>query len=101
MNSETMLLNEAIVKTNEKLVAVISKINKGEIRDSATMINDILTNIGEIFVLLESLYGTNNNIIHDINTSVEQVIVAYEKNDCVLIRLNVEKFKNLILGIDI
>lgn len=100
MENETMLLKEAVGKINEKLSLVINKIKQDKIRDSAVMMSDILTGIDEIYIILESIYGVNNNIIHDINTRIEKVILAYEKNNSILIKLNVEKLKNSILSIE-
>lgn len=101
MNNENAVLKEAIGKINEKLNAVMNKVKQGEIRDSAIMINDALKGIDEIYVIIENIYGMNNTVTHDINNSIEKVIIAYEKNNSVLIKLNLEKLKELILSIDV
>lgn len=100
MDNEAVVLKDQLSKINQKLNGVMDKANQRKIRDSAIMLNEILKDIDEVYVIIENIYGVNNSLVHEINSRVEKVIVAYEKNNPILIKLNLQQLKNVISEIN-
>lgn len=96
MDDQTTILKEAIGQLNVKISNAIEKVSKGKVRDAAVMVSDIINDIDKLYIIIENS-SANGSTTQDLNSIIEKVIVAFEKNNSVLIKLNLQKLKEAIL----
>lgn len=96
MEEYKQILKDASAKIEEVVDMILKKLDEKKLKDAALMLNEILTELDSLYLLLESNYQDASDYEDELNSLLDKVVLSYEKGNMVIIKMNMLNFKKKI-----